>query len=353
MNRLRLIDFREDDAVTTIGICQGDIASAAQVVNQAQERLVYAKEAGDTGWWGSWARTVFNVSRTGPFITLPREIARFIAMDVCNRPVSIENEFYEFLEFGNGLQPGRNCCTSLNGNNCQQLKTYDRGTVPTFVDLTPPGKTVQVVMTNAADAGQRVLIQGQDKNGDTIITEDGINQVQGIYVVLAFPFVQAPLEISKITGIQKDVTIGPVKIYEVDLATAATTLLLTMEPSEKVASYRRYFVNGLPLNCCNTFPLPTTVQITGMAKLELVPVKVDTDYLLIQSIQALAEECQSIRFSKMDSLTGAQQAKLHHQDAIGLLNGQLTHYLGVSRPAVQEHPFGSARLRRQAIGSMT
>lgn len=350
--RIRLRDFRLSRAAQAVGICQGDIASVASIVNAAQERLVLAREAGDTGWWGSWMRMVFNVAQGDPYITLPREVARLINVDVCNQGIAIQNEFYEFLEFGNGLQPSSNCCASLNGSNCQFLQMYDRGTVPTFADLSSTGKTVRAYMTDAGDLGKRVLIQGQDNNGLDIQGQDGLTPVLGEYLILQSPFVQAPMGVTKLTGVQKDTTLGPIKLYEVDLTNGDTRLLLTMEPSEQVASYRRMFINGLPRNCCGDVTT-TTTQVTGMAKLELIPVQQDTDYLLIQSVQALVLECQSIRFSEMDSPNADKKSAQKHHEAIGILQGQLTHYLGQSRPAVLFKPFGSATLRRQGIGMLT
>src|SRR6185295_16002 len=169
---------------------------------------------------------------------------------------------------------------------------------------------------------KRTLIQGLDQNGTVIRSQDGLTPTLGEFLTLQEPFVQAPMEISAITGIQKDVTLGPVKYYEVDLTTGDTRLLLTMEPSEQTASYRRYTINGLPRNCCNT-PLGATAQVTGMAKLELIPVRCDTDWLLIQNLEALASECQAIRFDSLDSGNGARQAARKHHDAIGYLQGEL------------------------------
>jgi hypothetical protein len=268
---------------------------------------------------------------------------------VCKHPVAIQNEFEEFLEFGPGLQtphsfPGR----------CHLPQNYDRGLFPTFVDLTPPNKTLRVFVTDPADAGRRVLIQGLDNQGAIIFSQDGLTPTTGEYLTFEQPFVQFPMELSAITGIQKDVTVGVVKFYQVDLTTGDMVLLLTMEPSETVASYRRYFLQGLPINCCHNNPsLPHSVQVEAMAKLALIPVQSDPDWLLIQSLEALIAECQAVRFEGQDSPVADQKSALKHRSAIGFLNGQLTEKLGKSRPAVVFKPFGSATLRRAGIGYLT
>jgi hypothetical protein len=342
---LRLKDVRQSRIPEAIGACASDNGKLIELVNEAQQRLVFA--GGETGWWGSWAKTVFSVDTVAdPFITLPRSIARLINLDVCKCPVRIQNEFYEFLEAGIGLQPSQ--C------DCNQIETYDRGMFPTFSDLVPPNKRLRFYITDAADVGRRALVQGTDQNGTTIYSLDGIDQVTGIYVAFSQPFVDTPFDITTLTGLQKDFTVGQVKVFEVDTLTGVQRLILTMEPSEEVAGYRRYFLNGLPRNCCNpTDPTVTTVQVTAMSKLALIPVAVDTDYLVIQNLAALKEECQAVRFGEMDVEGALAQAAIRHKKAINLLNGELIHWLGKERPAISFAPFGTAHLSRHRIGSLT
>jgi len=344
MRILRLKDVRQSRIPEAIGACASDNGKLLEMVNEAQQRLVFA--GGETGWWGSWAKVAFNViGTTDPFITLPRSIARLINMDICRHPVRIQNEFYEFLEAGVGLQPG---C------ECNSLETYDRGMFPTFSDIVPPNKRLRFYITDAADIGRRVLVQGTDQNGTTIYSLDGVDEVTGIFLAFTQPFVDTPFDITTLTGLQKDFTVGQVRVFEVDTVTGVSRLILTMEPSEEVAGYRRYFINGLPNNCCgSTLPALPTTQVTAMAKLALIPVAVDPDYFVIQNLAALKEECQAVRFSEMDDSTSAGQSALHHRKAINLLNGELVHHLGKERPAINFAPFGTAKLHRQRIGSLT
>ena len=90
-----------------------------------------------------------------------------------------------------------------------------------------------------------------------------------------------------------------------------------------------------------------------MAKLALIPVAVDPDYLLIQNLAALKEECQAVRFGEMDEPSAVAQAAIRHKKAINLLNGELVHHLGKERPAINFSPFGTARLSHQRIGALT
>lgn len=345
--RLRLLDVRRSRIAEAIGACASDNSRLIAIVNEAQYRLILA--GGETGWVGGWMKTVFNVDRTNPYITLPRDIVRIINLDYCRTPVKVQNPFYEFLEAGIGLQPSQNC----RQGNCNLMETFDRGMYPTFVDLRPPNKRLRFYITEPEDEGKRILTQGTDQNGTTIVSLDGLVQVQGIFSSLGAPFVDTPLDIGSITGFQKDITLGQVAIYEVDTVTGVQRLLLTMDPSEEVAGYRRYFLNGLPRNCCDPAGPTTTVQVTAMAKLAFIPVKVDTDYCIIQNIPALKEECESVRYGEMDTAEAQTLSQRKHLNAIKLLNGELIEHLGKDRPAIQFSPFGTAKLRHQRIGALT
>lgn len=343
--RLRLFDMKLSSLPVDSGICQSDTVAVANIVNACQERLLYCKEAGDESWFGTFAEMAFTVSRTQPYLTLPREVARLEMVDVCDRPRPVQNQLYEYLRFGNGRMPKTFRCQ----NWCGMDQIYTRNVVPTFTDLTSPPQLLRVYMTDPVDFGKRILLQGTDANGQTIYSQDGLNQVSGEYVYLRQPFSTSLNQFSTITGIQKDMTMGSVQLFQVGPSTGAQVLLLTMEPSETTAAYRRYLFNPLPNNCCST-NVAGDVQVTAIVKLDLIPVQVDTDYCLITCKEALVCEAQSYRYSKVDSKSAQALSIKCHQDAVRLLNGQLSHFLGINEPAVIFKPFGSAALSRQRIG---
>lgn len=348
--RLRLYDMRLSRLPGAVGVCQSDIIGIARYCNSAQQRLLYCRESGDEGWYGTFAEIVFNVSREKPYITLPRQIARLEAINVCDRPVAVQNQFYEYLQFGNGRMP-------------KQFRSCDAGTIqclsrnnsPTFVDLSSAPQVLRLYVTDAADIGRRVLLQGRDSNGNTIRSPDGLNEVEGVFITLDQPFSDAPMQFNSITGIQKDITVGNVRLVQASPSTGDEVLLTTLEPGEETSWNRRYYLSKLPCGCClspsQTQPCPT-VQVTAIAKLEPLPVRVDTDYLLIQNIESIIEEAQAVRYSEMD--VGEAKAMSHerHIQAVRFLNGELTHYYGKDRPAINFAPFGTARLEYRGIGTM-
>jgi len=326
----------------------------ALAINAAQNRLMFAKESGDEGWYGSFAHALFNVDPTNPYLPTGREIGRIEVATVCKTPVNIQNPFYEFLEFGNGYQPRFSC---FGRRGCPEMQVYDRGEFPTFKDLAGKARIIRVRAVNPLDTSgdKSVFIAGTDSSDETIYTLNVTDNVQGVFVPVLPPFSDAPMTFNSITGIQKDVTLGQINFYDVDPVTGDETLLVTMKPTETVASYRRYFLNGLPRSCC---PLVTDangvklVQVDAIVKLNVLPVTVDTDYLILQNEEAIILEAQSMRYSTMDGLDSKAMAKDSHKQAIGLLQGELAHYLGLDKPAISFHPFGSASLERQRIGTM-
>lgn len=330
MNRTTFSQFRQSRIPHALGVNPGDWPQLASYANEAIQRLII--EGGDEGFWGTWAKMAFNVTRLIPYITTPRAVARLINADVNRCPVQIHNEFFEFLDFTTGLRD-----TSVV--NCN-LEIYERGWVPTFADLVPGNKRLRVYATDARDYNLRVLVQGQDDNAETIRSTDRSVDLEGIYLTLASPFVDLPFNISSITGLQKDVTVGDVKIFELDTVTGNQRLLVIMEPSEETAMYRRYYVAGLPQT-------PPISQVVAMAKLDHLPVRVDTDYLLIGNLPALKEECLALRMREMDHPNAIQMANEHHINALRLLRHELDHHLGIQRPSISRKIFGSDRLRPQ------
>lgn len=345
--RLRLQDVRSSRFPRVLGLCQSNIPQIAAAANAAQAQLIYDKAAGEESWQGSWAEILFNVSRSQPFATVPREIARLESCVVCDKPVEINNQFAEYLRFGNGRMSANSCrCPDV-------LAVYARNNAVTFTDLSNPPQLIRVYSTSDQDVNKRVLIQGWDNNDVVVYSQDSAIRVQGIFLNLDTTPTTSVLSFNRITGIQKDATVAQVQIYQVDPTTGDEVLLLTMEPGETTASYRRYYFNNLPSSCC---PVPGaaegTVQVRAIAKLDLIPVVVDTDYLLLQNLEALIEQATAIRLMESDTMSAQQMAAAHHQRAIRLLIGELGHWNGVHDPALGFSPFGRERSDMMAFNSM-
>ena len=325
-----------------VGLCNSDIDQGAILANECVQRLLIDPMQPDEGWWSTWSRMNFNVSRDDPYITAPRGVARITAIDVCKRPVQIKNAWFEFSDFGNGLRGG---CGSV----CEPTMAFQRGdvggTVVTAFDFKPPNKIIRIYPTNSADVGKHILIQGKDQFGAPVVSTDGVNTFQGEFLTLALPFTENSEELSDLTGIQKDVTNGQVQIFQVDTNTQEQSLLTIMEGGEEVASYHRIYINNLPGACCHE----RNYQVAAMCKLDYIPAKVTTDYLGISNLPALIEEAMCIRFEGMDSSSAKQMSAFHHNRALQFLGGELDANVGKQRISVVVPLWGGDRLRRQGI----
>lgn len=323
-----------------MGICMGD-AKVANYCNDAQERLLMDPMAPDEGWYGGWItmNLATTVSNGSAYVTTPREIARLIVLAVCQEPLHIRNGFYEYLNYGAGLQP-KTCATSCNTT----FEAYERDNVVTLANLLATEQTIRVYPNDVRDAGRKVLIQGKDANGQVIRTTDpgtGKSAI-GEYLTLAFPFKDSINTFTSITGIQKDETWGMIQFFQVDPVTGTEVALSSMEPTEGSASYRRYLLTSTPNStlCCST---TGSMTVTAQGRLDFIPVANETDYLTIPCVPALIEEAMSIRFSRMDSPASNQQSMLHHARALALLNGQLDKYFGKTNTSVKVPLFGTAK----------
>mgnify|MGYP001160520188 FL=1 len=328
-----------------VGLCAADEAGVASYINEAQQRLINA--AGETGFWGGWYSTVFNVSRTTPYITCPPEIARLAGLAVCHVPIRIQNQWYEFLEAGIGPVP-KPC-----GNQAiDPLEAFERGVYPTAYDLVGVNSFLRVYISDARDVGRRLLVSGLDASNNVLYSTDGNQEVVGSYLTFQQPFYTTAFIITQISGIQKDLTYGDVRLYAVDATTGVETLLAKYGPDEIAPAYRRYYINNLPSACCHN-QTTSVLQVKALAKLEYLPARRPTDFLVIGNLPALKEECLSIRYGEMDTAAAAALSNKCHRNAIRLLNQELTHYLGKDRIAVNFAPFGTARLEHQNIGTLT
>jgi len=342
--RLRLFDVQQSRFPRVMGLCQGDLPAIAERLNASQQSLLYAKEASNESWNGTYAEIAFEISQDNPTVTLPREIARIEMATVCDSPIPVENAFVQYLLFGNGrLRKNRRCSPNFT-------QSVSRNNAVLFTDMTNPPQYIRMYIQDERDVAKRVLLQGKDSNDKTVYSTDNLLEVTGIFVALDQPFVTSPLLFNEIQGVQKDVTYAPVEFYQVDATTGDEILILTMQPGETTASYRRYHFSGVPCGCCpDPGDTSAPVQVTAIAKLDLIPVSVPTDYCLIQNLEALIHEGQSLKYAEADTGAAKAMAQNSHIQAVRLLIGELGHWNGVDSPAVGYAPFGSARLEKVRI----
>lgn len=350
----------------SIGLCSSDIPNIAKAANRAQRNLIDC--GGDSGWWNGWQKIKFPISPCFPYFTLGREFSRAIGLDICGFPLQVQNEFWEFLPEGLGLQTRREFdqLNSFPDWWCRNgaLQGFERGGAhPTHRELFPVNQFLKAYVTNPADAGKQILVgPAWDQNGNEIYTTDvNGNVINGFYLVLANPSVTSSMIVSRIAGIQKDPTLGTVLLKQLDANTAIEVTLSKYGPDETIPAYRRYYINTVPrIERCpqspcvlplppatGPFPEPRHVPVTALVKLSYVPALQPTDFLIISCENALIEEAKRNRFLDMDGANSPQMAAASHAGAIRMLQNELRTYLGEYNPATNFAPFGTARLERR------
>jgi hypothetical protein len=321
--RATLKTAKESRIPELIGVCANDTARIASVVNDAQQRLIFAGR--EAGFWQGWQKVRFSVTPANPYITLPREFARIINMAVGAQPIYVHNEFYELLPGGIGPMPDTAC-----SDWCGTVAGYERGVWPTSVDLTSTNQALRVYTTDARDIGSRILVVGLDQYGNEIYSQDGLQNITGVYITFAAPFADSAFQIQQIKGIVKPVTFGDVLLFQVDQTTGVEVLLSRFKASETNPAYRRYFITPLPA-CCTT---GTSFNVTAVAKMEYIPAIRDTDFLIVGNIPALTEMIQALRYFSQDLETAHKMGILHERRAVKLMREELEHYVGLENPAV-------------------
>lgn len=336
---LTLRDMRESRLPQVLGVSPTSTEFTAYI-NEGIERLI------QRGYWeGTYQRV--NLCVTDGCLSFPRQIASIADVTVCNYPIKASNQWFEFMEDGNGTLYA-NGCDSI----CPGPRFIDRGTYPTLTDIVGSNKRIRLYPRSSTDVGKRVLIKGYDENNSWIRTESGGAWIDGFYLTLASPFVESDFDLKSITDVIKDETNETVLMYEVS-PSGVERLLGSYEPSERNASYRRYFIaafSGHATGCgCSEC---SSKSITGIAKLAYLPVSNENDRLYISHRPAIKEICMSIRFGEMDTVQAERQSLLHEQKAIKELQHQQQNIHPDRTIPVSMNVFGSATLNRKNIGRL-
>lgn len=285
------------------------------LVNEACPRLLYKGK-----WVGCYGRLAVDV-RNG-LITWPRELATIEGWVLDDEPLSVKNEWYEFLDSGPGLLEE----TDTHSN----LVLPDRGIVPHGGWKLPSttALNVGVKCNHGNDTGSRVLIRGFQGTRE-VVTLDGGSWITGEYVTLGASgsTVWTTNTFTRLNGVQKPETDGYVDLYA-DQASPA--LLSSYHPKETVPWYRQSLVPGLSRLGAYTATngvdlLDTAKTLTVIGKLNFIPAVLDSDYLIPPYASAIKLMCRAI-VHENDNLK--KESMLFEADAVRLLNEQLNHHLG-------------------------
>ena len=280
---------------------------------------------------GKWVGTTqkYQVCTYGGCLTWPRQFETIEAVAICNRPINIRNEWFEFNENGWGLR-------DQDDEMADQL--YDRGTACAFNDIHGTNKKIKVYCDIDQAPTPAILLQGYDQNAQWIRTFHSGAYVDGEYVTPTAAGALTTNFFTSLTGAQKEVTDGSIRLYEYNTSDSTQLPLAVYEPDETRPIYRRSLIAGLSKvkACAGTQDSTCDKKtVTVVAKMAFIPVRVDVDWLLIGNIPALQLMCQCLRKEENNLWDDAQK---YEAKAVQVLDEELQAFMGDSEIIAMRFP---------------
>lgn len=295
-----------------------DVASACadsdefkSLVNEATERLMTR---------GDWSGTVvpIHLCSFGGCVVFPRYVGQVRELRVCNRPVPIRNMWWDFFENRDRPQ-WRQWCG-------EQAVTVATGKSPVFQDIMGDGRAVRFYPQYLADVGKTITVFGLDNNGQVLRTFNSTANTysDGVTVTLASPFGSTSIFVRSISRLLvQDGMQGDVFGFAYDATNDVLEQLVTISPGDINPEFVRYTVHtgtGCGVNQVQTGSCGCSKPLVALVKLRFVPVRVDNDLVLIESIPALKLMIQSIKKEEAGDEDAARRKEVA---AIRELNLQL------------------------------
>ena len=143
-------------------------------------------------FWGTYQTYQICVSSEG-CLTWPRQVASIEALAVNDQPITLRNNWFEYLQTGFGIR---------STSNSSELQLMDRGRSAVFLDMTDFSSTLQVYSEVDEDASAKLLVQGYDQNGNWIRTLEGSQWIDGEYISIGTTTAASSKIFTAITGVQ-------------------------------------------------------------------------------------------------------------------------------------------------------
>lgn len=320
------------------------------LLNEALSRLM------NLGLWvGTYQR--YQICTNNACLTWPRQFETIEVVDVCGVPITVRNQWFEFLDQGPGLWRGGR--GGRCGLTCPTINYLDRGRG--FVTFDDPTDYcyIRLFTQFAADAGKNVNLRGWDLNQQWVLTNDGA--VVGENLTLTATYIDSttvwmPQVFREAI---KDKTLGHVRAYwysssdpyvtglnpdgsphAINLAMVTLYPIALWEPGELVPDYRRCVIPSISRNagCCSGLvPNDCKPTVTVMAKLAFVPLDNDLDLLPLTNAAAVKMAMLSVLKQERGDLEGARAAmwgnlnpitKQFEDGAVPLLENELATFQG-------------------------
>lgn len=232
-------------------------------------------------------------------LTLPDEVETILAINPGGRPAQGHDMWFQFHLNG----PGSGCQNDCDRQTCD-FDWLDRGQFPIITDPDPATPfAVSVTMDAADQTAGFVRVFGYDSSGNWITTVESSVTVDGFLVpVDGTVNPDAPL-LTRITRVQKSVTLYAVQLY-VNVAAAATTLLGHYRPYETNPQYRRVRLS----RGCTWARVAYKKRFFNLVR--------TSDLIPLHSPRAVVLMCQALKKFDEDRLKEGQE---YWQTAVALL----------------------------------
>lgn len=313
-------------------MCSDDVR-VTEFVNEATQRLLTKGH-----WWGSYARIRFCA--TDGCLTMPPQVASIERASICGSAVRVHDQWYEFLEngfgirheLGNGSTSGNDSVSCNCGVACFGMgEALQRGTFPTFADIQGTNKKIRIICDLLGDVGKEILLLGYDENGNWIrTTQDGVIKDGEIVLLAQNNGTTSNQFFSVLTDIQAPADLdGQWWLYEYNNDDATLRMLGHYQYFEQRPNYQRYFFPTIRASSASNGDCALTTVET-IVKLDFIPVKNDTDYLVIGNLPALKEMSRFLMLSEKepDGEKVERLMKSGYRLALAELDTELQHYLG-------------------------
>ncbi len=271
-------------------------------LNEAVERLIPLGH-----WQGTTGRYRIQVNSTA--LTLPPQLVTLEGIAMNGTPLPLRDRVYEFVGAGPGPQADSDYTLD---------QVIERGTACVFADIVGTDKKLNVMCDVDLDVGKEIRLLGYDADGNWIRTKVSGAYVDGEPVLLSTtPGITSSNIFSAITGIQCPSTLeGQWWLSEVSTVDGSARIIGRYQYWETLPEYKRYLI---PFSGTDA----STVECIG--KHRFIPVKADTDYLIVGSRGALKLACMALR-AEDDHLFS--EANLMWARAVAILDAELGHATG-------------------------
>lgn len=198
-------------------------------INQVCERLA------NEGLWKGVTMEVWYPGSPQGYITLPRRALTAQGVSVLGRGREVFTQMNQFKFMGMGWRPANKysmpAWTDLQDGWC------------TNVDIDPNTPAyLQLQISNSADAGKTVWIDGNDVNGNRIFDASGgpFTGTEGFTIAATFPAAATTsFQLTSVNAINAQAMLYPWSLWQV-VPGSAPSLLSLYEPGEQIPKYRRY-----------------------------------------------------------------------------------------------------------------